>query len=213
MPAPRERLICILKKTSKSTKGFTLIEVLIAVSIIALIAAVSIPGFRNFNQGQELESLKSKLYNDLRLAQSKANANVVCPGAPTAVASLQSTWIVEVQALKYVTKYKCVNNSNAEDVKEYVGSEDKLYPTSSSVKLSNSSCGLNGANPIVPYISFSSRSCPTGSTTCKSFEIRCGGETGSVYSASQPFEMTLTNAQNATRKIVISQGGAIYDSQ
>lgn len=193
-------------------KGFTLIEILIAVAIIGLISAISIPGFRNFNQGQELDSVKSRLYDDLRLAQSKANSSVVCPGAPTFVASMQSVWSVEIQQNRYINHYKCVNDSDVSNKREYIGSTEKSFP-SSNVRLSTSTCGLSGSVPITPYVSFYSRSCPVGSTTCKSFEIRCGGETGTLYTSASPFEISLTNNQGTIQKIVISQGGAIYESQ
>ena len=54
----------MLKKlTNKRTGGFTLVEIMIVVAIIALLAAIAVPGFLRARK----RSQASKIINDLRL--------------------------------------------------------------------------------------------------------------------------------------------------
>ena len=52
--------------TAKSHKGFTLVEIMIVVAIIALLAAIAIPGFLRARK----RSQASKILNDLRMIDS-----------------------------------------------------------------------------------------------------------------------------------------------
>lgn len=55
-------------------KGYTLIEILIALSITALIFGLGYLGYRDFARRQLVNSAAQTLVGDLRLAQEQANA-------------------------------------------------------------------------------------------------------------------------------------------
>jgi type IV fimbrial biogenesis protein FimT len=60
-------------------RGFTLIEVLVALAIIFILALVSIPSFINLIQSRRLSTAAEQLYNTLQYARTEAikrNANV-----------------------------------------------------------------------------------------------------------------------------------------
>lgn len=59
------------RSRNRTKAGFTLTEMLIAISIIAVLAAVAIPAFRG-NETQALDSVARVLASDLRLARSLA---------------------------------------------------------------------------------------------------------------------------------------------
>src|SRR5437899_1741637 len=53
-------------KTSNRTSGFTLVEIMIVVAIIALLASIAVPGFLRARK----RSQASRIINDLRLIDS-----------------------------------------------------------------------------------------------------------------------------------------------
>jgi prepilin-type N-terminal cleavage/methylation domain-containing protein len=55
-------------------KGYTLIEILVSITILSLIFVMGYAGFREFSRRQLLASSVRSLTGDLRLAQSKAAA-------------------------------------------------------------------------------------------------------------------------------------------
>jgi prepilin-type N-terminal cleavage/methylation domain-containing protein len=56
----------MLKKLTKKRGGFTLVEIMIVVAIIALLAAIAVPGFLRARK----RSQASRIINDLRLIDS-----------------------------------------------------------------------------------------------------------------------------------------------
>ena len=66
------------------SKGFTLIEILVAVSIIAIIAVIVIPNLRRYNEEQILRNAASQLAQHFRQAQSSSHSRIKCPdGTPS----------------------------------------------------------------------------------------------------------------------------------
>lgn len=59
----------------KICPGFTLIEILISISVIAILSGIGITAFTQFNRRQLVVSSARKLITDLRLAQSKADSS------------------------------------------------------------------------------------------------------------------------------------------
>ena len=55
-----------MNKSNNSSKGFTLVEIMIVVAIIALLAAIAVPGFLRARK----RSQASRVVNDLRLIDS-----------------------------------------------------------------------------------------------------------------------------------------------
>jgi type IV fimbrial biogenesis protein FimT len=59
--------------------GFTLVELMTAVSVLTVLAAIAAPNLRSFSAGQSVKALAGDLTSDLMLARSEAlkrNANV-----------------------------------------------------------------------------------------------------------------------------------------
>lgn len=56
-------------------KGFTLLEILIIVGIVAILAALAIPALHDFQLTSDLENSSQELINTLRLAQQKTIAS------------------------------------------------------------------------------------------------------------------------------------------
>ena len=71
---------------AKSIAGFTLVEIMIVVSIIALLAAIAVPGFLRARK----RSQASRIINDLRLIDSAVDQYAIennkTTGSPVAVA-------------------------------------------------------------------------------------------------------------------------------
>ena len=53
-------------------RGFTLVELLISVAIMAILSAVALPNFSAWLANSQIRSVSEALQNDLRLAQSEA---------------------------------------------------------------------------------------------------------------------------------------------
>ena len=66
-------------RTQRTQRGFTLIELMVVVSILAIILTAAAPSFRAFLEGQQVKALAYDLTTDLLLARSEAlkrNVNV-----------------------------------------------------------------------------------------------------------------------------------------
>ena len=76
----------MLNKMNKRHGGFTLVEIMIVVAIIALLAAIAVPGFLRARK----RSQASKILNDLRLIDSAVDQYAIetnkASNAPVAIA-------------------------------------------------------------------------------------------------------------------------------
>ena len=87
-------------------KGFTLVELLIAILIILVISVLAIPNIKKFSQDQEIEDASNSVINVLRLAQSNAMSSIKCSGS---LAS--SNWVAEFQKTTFRLYAKCTDDS------------------------------------------------------------------------------------------------------
>jgi len=62
-------------------KGYTLLEILVALTIVGIIFSIGYVGFRSFSQRQEMQSVVRNIRGDLRLAQGQALAGKKPSGA------------------------------------------------------------------------------------------------------------------------------------
>src|SRR5436305_15214589 len=83
-------LIWTLMKTNLSSRrsGFTLVEIMIVVAIIALLAAIAVPGFLRARK----RSQASKIINDLRMIDSAVDQYAIENSKPTGATVAITDW-------------------------------------------------------------------------------------------------------------------------
>ena len=59
-------------RNERSLPGFTLIEILVVVTIIGLMAALSMPALKGFGQGNLVNSVIRQLTDDINYARARA---------------------------------------------------------------------------------------------------------------------------------------------
>jgi prepilin-type N-terminal cleavage/methylation domain-containing protein len=90
---------------SKSRRGFTLVEIMIVVAIIALLAAIAVPGFLRARK----RSQASRILNDLRLIDAAVDQYAIETGKKTDDPVAISDWTA------YVKKNSLLSNT-AKDI-------------------------------------------------------------------------------------------------
>lgn len=78
-------------------RGFTLIELMVTVSILAIMLAVGVPSFKNFSDGQKVKTAAYELSTAFLVARSEAiKRNAPVTIAPTTTDTWISGWTVTV---------------------------------------------------------------------------------------------------------------------
>ena len=94
----------MLTKLNKKHAGFTLVEIMIVVAIIALLAAIAVPGFLRARK----RSQASKILNDLRMIDSAVDQYAIETGKKTGDTVNTTDWT------NYVKKNSLLfNNGNS----------------------------------------------------------------------------------------------------
>lgn len=88
---------------SKTKKGFTLVEIMIVVAIIALLAAIAVPGFLRARK----RSQASRILNDLRMIDSACDQYAIETGRKTGDTVAITDWT------NYVKKNSLLYNSGS----------------------------------------------------------------------------------------------------
>ena len=88
---------------SKSKKGFTLVEIMIVVAIIALLAAIAVPGFLRARK----RSQASRILNDLRMIDSACDQYAIETSRKTGDTVAITDWT------NYVKKNSLLYNSGS----------------------------------------------------------------------------------------------------
>ena len=83
----------MLRKLTTKRAGFTLVEIMIVVAIIALLAAIAVPGFLRARK----RSQASKIINDLRLVDAAVDQYAIERGKKTDDAVLVTDWTAYVK--------------------------------------------------------------------------------------------------------------------
>jgi len=78
----------MLKKLNKKHAGFTLVEIMIVVAIIALLAAIAVPGFLRARK----RSQASKILNDLRMIDAAVDQYAIETNRTTNFSVGTSDW-------------------------------------------------------------------------------------------------------------------------
>jgi type IV fimbrial biogenesis protein FimT len=81
---------------SRSQQGFTILELMVTLSIATILLLTAIPSFRQFTLKQRMKAAVASLHNDLMMGRSEAvhlNTMIVsCPGSPATGCSGASDW-------------------------------------------------------------------------------------------------------------------------
>ena len=83
----------MLSKLNRKHAGFTLVEIMIVVAIIALLAAIAVPGFLRARK----RSQASKIINDLRLVDAAVDQYAIERGKKTDDPVLIADWTAYVK--------------------------------------------------------------------------------------------------------------------
>lgn len=103
----------MLKKLNRRNAGFTLVEIMIVVAIIALLAAIAVPGFLRARK----RSQASKILNDLRMIDAAVDQYAVETGRKTGDPVAITDWT------NYVKKGSTLYNTGASSFNTTYGAQ------------------------------------------------------------------------------------------
>jgi prepilin-type N-terminal cleavage/methylation domain-containing protein len=108
----------MLKKLQTKRAGFTLVEIMIVVAIIALLAAIAVPGFLRARK----RSQASRILNDLRLIDSAVDQYAIETGRKTGDTVNTADWTAYVKknAILYNTARDILGNDYGAQVVDIV---------------------------------------------------------------------------------------------
>ena len=109
----------LLVKKFKSETGFTLIELVVSISIIALVSGIFLANYHSTNKQSELTMTAQKLVSDIRLAQSYGLGSKEYGGSVPS-----GGWGVHFDKVSSPDSYKIFADSNG-NMEYDVGEDDK----------------------------------------------------------------------------------------
>lgn len=169
-------------------RGFTLVEMLVVIAVMALIGTFTLANFRTFGEDQSLKQGVLDIQSQLRSAQTNATANYKCN------TGYGATWQVEF-ASSTVVNLKCQEPSASSFLKKAKTLDANLVIDS--ILGVGSSCPP--APPFVPPL-------PTVNFSPLTGEISLGGANCTKLT------ITLKNIRSqATKSLTIEKGGKINE--
>lgn len=170
--------------------AFTLVELLVAIAVMAIISVITLSSYRSFGRDQNLNNAALDIQNQLRSAQANATANAQC-----ASDEYGTTWQVYFTSDRITTNLNCQFLPSPLPVPSPVLTTKKTFQLGTDITIQSVS-GTGGSNcpSDVPFtISFDPL---TGKTKLQ--DSKCTG-----------LKITLTNTKT-TKSLIIEQGGNIY---
>ncbi len=180
---------------SPSERGFTLIEILIAISIMSIVAFISVPNLKRFSEDQEIGNASGELITALRTAQNNDMSGIKCTKSAF---PNQAGWSVQLTKVGTVYGYKLIQDClNSASTLDQVTTITKTFPTNITFQLTKDTdtselcTSLNQAT-LKFYRSILTMNCDSQLKTGNYFDIR----------------ITNTSTNNS-KKIRIENGGSI----
>ncbi|MBN1168789.1 type II secretion system protein [Candidatus Woesebacteria bacterium] len=133
-----------LPKKKQYFKAFTLIEILVAISIMAILFTIGIANFRGVQRSKSLDAVKNQIIGDLRQAQEYAQASFKpCTG------ELQSVEFSVTSENSYEVTVNCDDGApNSSSVKAITLNTYTLSPNTGSVEFYPVAGGVSGSLTI-----------------------------------------------------------------
>lgn len=180
----------ILSPWSKNSPGFTLIEILVAISIMAIVGTIALPGLRNFADRQQLNNATNQLYTALSLAKTNAQNKVICANS----GQITSAWQINFVSSNTLSLRALCPNPNDQITYTLPGINIQV---SANQGIFTTICINN------TYISFTNS---TGQVA-----LYCNN---SLVPAPTPLSLVLSLQSNpaVTKSITINQGGILIEN-
>lgn len=162
----------------KSAYAFTLIELVVAISIMAIIGVIAFANYKPFGEDQNLKSAVLDIQSLLKTAQTNATTNLKCNTQSGA------TWKVEFSSDKTTINLKCQppasliktlqlgTNITVDSVTGVVGCQVS-FPVTISFDPLSSKANFEGSTTSCTALTINLKNTKTNST--KSFIIEQGG--------------------------------------
>lgn len=136
----------------KSQKGFTLIELMIAIGVTAIIGTLGIAGFSNYNQVQALNTAGNDIATILNVARSRALSQVKL-GLTCKTEVLEGYGVeISVDENTYSLKIYCPRPTNKEEIEKKIlpqGVKFKTQDTTTSFFFPVLTGGVEASGQIV----------------------------------------------------------------
>lgn len=149
----------------ETSRGFTLVEMMVTIAVLSILLAIAVPDFRQMLASERVRSANSDMFSALLLARSEAikrNGNVKL--VPASNTSWAGGWTVQAGGNTVQTQ-GALNSSVA--VKQMDSGNNEVSPTEVSF-------GANGrplpASADITFV-FSSSALPTASARCISLSL------------------------------------------
>ncbi|GEM_PF-1331268 len=189
----------------KSIKGFTLVELMVVVAIVAGLAGMVIPKFLNYNRSQELESSASDLQSAVRKTQNNAGSGVVCSANKSS-----GTWYLKfISDNSYKIETACANSNVEAGTPTPTPPQSLSYQFKEGIKVESidiitgsSTCTTEGRDASGFGIEFTTI---TGAGKLLSGDVSCPVN----ESLTSRMTVKLTSGEES-KLVVIEKGGSVY---
>jgi len=173
-------------KLPKYSNGFTLVEIIVVVSIIAIISGGIVPSFFRYIDNQNLKQAKEQLKSDLRTIQNRALTGAL------------SDYVFDIGGAKEPAKYWAVyfqNDNGTYSVS--ITSRNSVCPPSPS----SNQATYNLPNDIKYY---------GVSRLCLYFSIKNGDISKTPSSAADYIEIKPSASSGSSEKVYFNSAGLIF---
>jgi prepilin-type N-terminal cleavage/methylation domain-containing protein len=191
--------------------GFSLVEILVALTILAVIGVVAIPNFRKFNSDQDLTNATSNIIRLLQQSQTGSQSKVACVNSqPLNTNNPAISWnLVVSSANQYSLQADCINGSTGASVGTSIYETNNLS-TNVTISAVRNPGGSPCAYPAVISFYTSSASNTTASPPPQAGQIvqlSCGGSNITPFS-----QVILSISQTGfpTRTVTVEANGTIH---
>lgn len=199
----------------KTTHGFTLVELLVAITLMGLVGTFALANFRSFGEDQKLKNAALDVQSLLRTAQTNAVTNTECDSQNG------STWqvVISSSSVLAVTSTSPSPSSSPNGTTVYQVDLKCLesgttFPKKTLTMDKNITISVAGTVQALRVQTASTTACPDLPVTISfaplTGKIDLGGSTG-PYATCGKLTFTLVNTKtNSTKGLIIERGGSIY---